>query len=233
MARYGKDDAFSDFTIACNGVTFPVHRLVISMHSSFFERTGKSSFKENEERRVDLDDDPLAAVALMINYFYSFEYRWDDESLEALPEGPYGSSSLGWGCFLIQAQLAVIADKYDVEGLKTLAVQQFGDSIDLCLKDTSKPKLPSAAADMVKATKYIYEHTDPDKTPLRKMTVRAFQDQKYRLMRYAHPEDFESLLSEQPHFAADYVEAISGVAIGKSAEKKLKAESSTAGSAQL
>lgn len=50
-------------------MTFPVHRLVISMHSSFFERLCKSGFKETEERRVDLSEDPPAAVCLMLKYF--------------------------------------------------------------------------------------------------------------------------------------------------------------------
>lgn len=218
-ARYAQDDSFSDFEIVCNGVSFAVHRLVISMHSTFFDRICKSGFKESEDRRVDLSEDPVAAVCLMINYFYTFAYSWGDESLESLPPGARGSEADGWGWFLIHAQLAVLADKYDIPDLGTLATAELERQIARATNEANDDtrttaENQSAAADLIEATRYVYGNTAPERTNLREMMLRAFQGRHFRLTRYAKRTAFEELLGDVPEFTADYIEVLSGIKIG-------------------
>lgn len=196
-------------------MSFPVHRLVISMHSSFFERLCKSGFRETKERRVDLSEDPPAAVCLMIHYFYSLEYTWIDERLKRLPASAYGPSSPRWGWFLIHAQLAVLADKYGIEGLGTLATKQFGQQVDESLS-TGKKTIRHATADLLEATRYVYENTGPDEKVLRGLVIQAFKGASYRLLRYTKKAEFQQLLGDIPEFAADYIAALTGVVYGSS-----------------
>lgn len=229
MYRYSVDDDFSDFTIVSNGMTSPVHRLVISIHSGFFKRLCKSGFKETEERRVDLSENPPAAVALMIKYFYTFTITTEPDNLSGLPSGSYGPSSYGWGWFLIYAHLVVIADKYDVPELGSLATKRFDEQLNLVLTYTSAGKeLRAATADLLEAIKYLYDNTAERQAEFRCLIVEAFQASNHRLLRYADEDDFHELISEVPEFAVDYIGAITGVTVGDKASGKKKLPSSGA-----
>lgn len=213
LAKIG--DNFSDFTIVNHGLVYPVHRLVISAQSGFFERLCKNGFKESEERRVVLDDDPACAVALMIKYFYSFEYDYCDPSLRSIPDRHYGPATRGWAWFLIHAQLAVLADKYDIPGLGTLATKQFNEHVEQVLaKDTDEARIGVAADDLLKATKYVYENMPREKSQLRHAILRVYKGDHFRLMRHTKKRDFRQLLSDVPYFASDYIENLAGIGIG-------------------
>ena len=213
LAKIG--DSFSDFTIVKHGLVYPVHRLVISAQSGFFERLCKNGFRESEERRVVLDDDPACAVALMIKYFYSFEYDFSDPSLRSIPDRHYGPATLGWAWFLIHAQLVVLADKYDILGLGTLATKHFNDHIEQVLsKDKDEAVLATAAEDLLKATKYVYENMPREKSQLRHAILRAYRAEHFRLLRHTKRREFRQLLSDVPEFASDYIEKLAVTRIG-------------------
>lgn len=45
LVRTASDGHLADFTICCGGEEFKVHKIILSLHSGYFERLFKSEFK--------------------------------------------------------------------------------------------------------------------------------------------------------------------------------------------
>ncbi|KAK3624215.1 hypothetical protein LTR56_021151 [Elasticomyces elasticus] len=102
----------SDLTIECDGHLLRVHKMLLISQSSWFEAALEGKFQEalaDNKILVLKDDDPVILKAL-IKFMYHFTY---DDSTR-------GDESLA--SFAIR--LYVIADKYDVVGLRTLAASK-------------------------------------------------------------------------------------------------------------
>jgi hypothetical protein len=110
--RYYKDERFSDFTIACEGREFKVHRCFIAAHSKFFDKACSGMFTESQQRRIDLKEDDPSMVELMVRFFYTFDYDY--------PLARADVSALA-----LHIRVYIIADRYEVLHLKSVAFKNF------------------------------------------------------------------------------------------------------------
>lgn len=139
IATYLEDAQLSDFTIVCGDTEYNVHRVIISAHSKYFARCCSGGFEEAMTRRVELQEDDPAAIARMIEYFYKFDYEdHDDDATQDTIE--------------INAQVLVVADKYDVEGLMMLADEKYS---------TARCMNCAALAEAAETIDHQIQHPDP------------------------------------------------------------------------
>jgi hypothetical protein len=115
---YFEDGKFSDFTILCDGKEYHVHRCFIAPQSKYFERACTGMFKEGAERKIELKEDLTSMVDRMVYYFYNFNYRTSSNSTKP-------AEMIAWPALSVHIQMYSIADKYDVPGLRTLALEKF------------------------------------------------------------------------------------------------------------
>jgi hypothetical protein len=115
---YFQDGKFSDFTILCDGKEYHVHRCFIAPQSKYFERACTGMFKENTECKIELKEDLTSMVDRMVYYFYNFDYYNGIDSTKPTEAKP-------WPALSVHIQMYSIADKYDVPGLRTLALEKF------------------------------------------------------------------------------------------------------------
>ena len=115
---YFQDGKFSDFTILCDGKEYHVHRCFIAPQSKYFERACTGMFKENTECKIELKEDLTSMVDRMVYYFYNFDYYNGIDSTKPTEAKP-------WPALSVHIQMYSIADKYDVPGLRKLALEKF------------------------------------------------------------------------------------------------------------
>jgi hypothetical protein len=118
LYSYFQDGKFSDFTILCDGKEYPVHRCFIAPQSKYLERACAGMFKEGAECKIELKEDLTSMVDRMVYYFYNFDYYNGSHSTKMVETKP-------WPALFVHIQMYSIADKYDVPGLRTLALEKF------------------------------------------------------------------------------------------------------------
>ncbi|KAI7261653.1 hypothetical protein KC345_g9685 [Hortaea werneckii] len=174
----------ADFTLICGSDKYPVHRLLLSLHSVYFQKLFDTQFKEALTRECELHDDHPAAVALMIKYFYSFDYATDadDDELFADP-------------LVMHAHVYVVADKYGVEDLKQLACRKFTDLV---------PEIVPQNLDPTAAIRLIYTATpDQESNKLRKVATTAWCLLSHQIVDYVGQAAVDRLLRNVPDLAVD------------------------------
>ena len=75
-------------------------------------------FKEGAECKIELKEDLTSMVDRMVYYFYNFDYYNGIDSTKPTEAKP-------WPALSVHIQMYGIADKYDVPGLRTLALEKF------------------------------------------------------------------------------------------------------------
>ncbi|KAK4628892.1 hypothetical protein CLAFUW4_08679 [Fulvia fulva] len=109
LAKIAESVTLSDFTITCQGKKWPVHRVVLSLHSSVLGRACNGEFKqETSEKTHDLSAHELDHVEALIQYMYTFSYNGPRQDPPIVPPTFHGS-------------IALLADKYDIVGLQELS----------------------------------------------------------------------------------------------------------------
>ncbi|KAL8650256.1 MAG: hypothetical protein Q9210_003927 [Variospora velana] len=141
---------YSDFSIACRGREFRVHKTVLCKASKFFAVACDRGFKEAHEGTMDLSDDDPEALRRLLQYLYTADYThkeatfWLDD-LKSMKmkleqgEVTFGTSTLdparacsepsmvakpvepAWNNMLVYA----LAEKYDIRTLKDFAKCKF------------------------------------------------------------------------------------------------------------
>lgn len=207
ITRSARHDSTRDFEIVYEDRTFKVHRLVLCLHSRYFNRLCDSKFKESNEHKIVLHDDPMAAVEAMIEYFYTFEYSYNPA--QAL-ENPYTTSA-----YELHSQVFSIANKYDVPGLKDLALGCFEAT---CTRVCQEPSME--AEQILRAAVHVYGNAPPDDDRLRKLLVTCWTRAEWRFHRHASKGQFEEILGEVPEFAADLIVVATGIRMGEVGENK-------------
>lgn len=194
------DPSFSDFKIICAGKEYNVHRVILASHSGYFKRLFVSVFKEAEEQKVELHGDPEGGVAAMIEYFYSFNYNaFNIQKSYKEKEKPV--------LFHIHSSVFTIADKYDIPGLKDLALSNFVKLMDSYIAAKSWEPM---ARRMIKTVPRIYQNTPPTDPRLRKLIVKCFAN-KNCLLDACYKAAFDATVQEVPEFASDLVRAMGKV----------------------
>ncbi|GIZ43644.1 hypothetical protein CKM354_000686100 [Cercospora kikuchii] len=112
LKDFHRQDKLTDFVIVCGDRKWNVHRFVLALHSDVLRRACSSGFKEAHERLIDLsaDHDPVVIEAL-VEYMYTFNYSvYSLDELEAIE---------------LHANLYLLGDKYNIEGLCEVATDAF------------------------------------------------------------------------------------------------------------
>jgi hypothetical protein len=181
---YFEDGRFSDFTILCDGKEYHVHRCFIAPQSKYFERACAGMFKEGAERKIELKEDLTCMVDRMVYYFYNFDYYNGSDSSQ--PTEP-----IPWRALSNHIQMYSIADKYDVPGLRTLALEKFKTFIHA--SGATYRLLENAT---IAINKLQLPETD---TALRDLLVDAWllRDFASKFI-VQHPKDFATLMASAP-----------------------------------
>ena len=116
---------------------FHVHRSLLCEASSFFKAAFEGNFRETSEQKMDLPEEDEGSFDLFVQWLYDRHYE--------IP--------LGWlERFLEPVKLYVLADKYDVRGLRSLIIEKLFEMGKQCMR-TNK------AAPGWEAMAYVYDHT--------------------------------------------------------------------------
>ncbi|KAI4746980.1 hypothetical protein E4T50_02741 [Aureobasidium sp. EXF-12298] len=143
-----KNGAYSDFKIICGPDTYYVHKAIICPHSEFFRaacrpdafqegKTGIVTLPCNPGRDMeaikapiqpnefewDLDVEDFTAVKFMIHYFYHHDYPCDIPTHR--DHKTWTPGNVAKGVLAIHSKMYAMGDKYQVPGLKALAVRKF------------------------------------------------------------------------------------------------------------
>ncbi|KAF7859656.1 hypothetical protein EAF04_008735 [Stromatinia cepivora] len=180
-ARMMGANEYSDFVIKCHPRTFHVHRIVVCTQSKPIQAAANGNFMESVTGVLDLVDDDPSTVARMINFFYLQDYD-DSETNEEAKEG--------YGRLLINTMVYIIGDKYDIQGLKTLAKRKYEAAID------TEWNTPSFSASL----ELIYEELPESDTCL---TSLALQTAGKHVKELKDKEEFASLCKNNPAIAYD------------------------------
>ncbi|KAK9791651.1 putative BTB domain-containing protein [Seiridium cardinale] len=73
--RIFKSKVYSDFTITCNGATFPAHRAIMCTQSPFFERACNIGLDETKSGVINLPDDDPAVLEKFLSILYMGNYE--------------------------------------------------------------------------------------------------------------------------------------------------------------
>ncbi|TVY45333.1 Arm repeat protein interacting with ABF2 [Lachnellula occidentalis] len=131
---------YSDMTIICKGKTFKVHQCIVCLQSKPLAAAMDGKFKEGPSKEIDLEDDQPEIVEKMLSYMYTSDYSDGPDSTEpgstpsksvpsASSTAVSSSNPSPTSASLTNAQLFVIADKYDIQGLKELAKKKYEEVI--------------------------------------------------------------------------------------------------------
>ncbi|KAL8813752.1 MAG: hypothetical protein Q9200_000005 [Gallowayella weberi] len=135
MASLLSSGKYSDLTIICRDQKFRVHRAVLCFASRFFAAACDGNFQEAQTAKVDLSDDDPGALRRALTYLYTEDYDDTDPDMieeSARDPGPisvnpivHTSSGATGTSYLNNARVYALAEKYDIQGLKALAIFKF------------------------------------------------------------------------------------------------------------
>ncbi|KAI7488117.1 hypothetical protein KC357_g2405 [Hortaea werneckii] len=185
-----------DFTLICGSDKYPVHRLLLALHSVYFQKLFDNESKEAISGECELHDDHPAAVALMIKYFYSFDYATD-----AKIDGAFANP------LEMHVHVYVVADKYGVEDLKQLACRKFTNLL---------PEIVPQNLDPTGAIRLIYTATpDQESSKLRKVATTAWSLLSHQIVDYIGQAAVDQLLRDVPELAVEMARQYSALVGGK------------------
>lgn len=170
---------YSDLKIVSSAKTYSVHKAVICPRTKFFAAACNGKFKEGHTSIVNLPEDIPDAVEMMMHYFYHLDYPckafWESEKRNHVqdPGASDWSSifSLKLGLAL-HAQVYALAEKYAIEGLKSVALEKFK-------KDAESNWSSQVFLD---AAKIVYTSTVGSDRGLRDIVVRNFYSNQWLLI---------------------------------------------------
>eukprot|EP00090_Calanus_glacialis_P027450 TRINITY_DN43271_c0_g1_i1.p1 TRINITY_DN43271_c0_g1~~TRINITY_DN43271_c0_g1_i1.p1 ORF type:complete len:354 (+),score=98.92 TRINITY_DN43271_c0_g1_i1:142-1062(+) len=89
-------DDYSDFTIICDGQTFPCHEVILRTRSSVFNKMLQQEMKESNTRTLTIEDASKSTVDAILEFIYTGESSKVVENM---------------------SEMLYLADKYDIHGL--------------------------------------------------------------------------------------------------------------------
>ena len=99
----------TNFTIECGSNEWNVHHFVLALHSDVLSRACNSASEEATTGSLDLTNDGPKHVEALLEYMYSLAYKADT--------------------LLLHVEMVVLADKYNIAHLATLAQDKFAKTL--------------------------------------------------------------------------------------------------------
>ncbi|UZP38854.1 hypothetical protein NXS19_006670 [Fusarium pseudograminearum] len=85
LKKHFNKKSLSDAVIRCGGQEFPIHRIVLCIHSEYFIKQLDGPWKESSEGVIEIVDFDVSLVKAMIYFTYHLNY-----------DIPYGSSAMAF-----------------------------------------------------------------------------------------------------------------------------------------
>ncbi|GAB7324720.1 hypothetical protein MBLNU13_g08579t1 [Cladosporium sp. NU13] len=186
------DDAtLSDLTIQLRDGTVRVHRIILCRKSEYFTKLLTGSFQENGRKEIELKEDDGNSMVAVLRYIYGLPYyeRFGDQSDQLQPH----------------AEAYVVAEKYQVEGLKLAISKKLRHMIhsERDLRKEGTEEADNERAEFIDALKIIVAGTPAhDNNHGRKVMVEACV---LNLRLLHHMPEFLSLLRESSDLGADII----------------------------
>ncbi|KAH6847105.1 hypothetical protein B0I37DRAFT_374303 [Chaetomium sp. MPI-CAGE-AT-0009] len=160
-----KEGTYSDLTITCGVDEYKVHKAIVCPRSSFFATACNGLFQEGKTGVVALPDDDPQVVNLMIRYLYYLDYPAQPEVQDEAVETPQESKSADCSNLTVHARVYALGEKYDIQGLKTLAIEKF----------KTEAKVHWNCDEFIRAVEEVYTSTIDQDRGLRDAVVEAIR----------------------------------------------------------
>ncbi|KAK5124144.1 hypothetical protein LTR85_001847 [Meristemomyces frigidus] len=182
-----RDEALTDFVIVCADRKWNVHRVVLGLHSPVLAKAITGAFRESAVREMHLAEHDPDCVDALIDYAYKLEYPLPRIGVDRDNDDNLNSLSL-------HVKVCILADKYDIPHLKTIAIKNFEAEIDVVAVEN----LPAAA-------ELAYD-ASPATEQIRKKIVTFGMDRK--LLSTADDTGLAAMMVNIPGFTKDYAQAL-------------------------
>ncbi|KAH8650039.1 hypothetical protein BX600DRAFT_442124 [Xylariales sp. PMI_506] len=201
---------FSDLTITCQDRKYHVHKAILCPRSLFINSICQESFEDGEESVIDFANDDPRVVDIMVQWFYHLDYTFPKLQQEK-PEISKQKGAVGHAVdqptlpvdaapqheriseLLLHAHVYVLAEKYKIRGLKTLALMKFKSAATPVSVEDEKWVL-----EFLEVTRKVFTTMDGDKG-LRDVVLKTF----HQWPKLLDEPEVKSLLQELRSLAYD------------------------------
>ncbi|KAK5106172.1 hypothetical protein LTS08_000289 [Lithohypha guttulata] len=162
------------------------HRAILTMSPYFNERLA------SEETEIDMPDEDLDAMGCFLQYQYTGEYfpRRLANQPDGLEHDPSAPAIDNTGDQLLKhARVYTLAEKLGLPELQSLAHSKIH-------------RINSSAVGEIAYARYVYSHSSPEDTTIRK-PVAAFWATRSHVLRHEAEAEFKSMCLEFPQFGFD------------------------------
>lgn len=173
-----------------------------------------------QSRRIPLPSESLDAVGCFLQYLYTGEYfpRKLDDALDSagLEHDPDVPSIDDTGDQLLKhARVYTLADKLGLPDLKTLSHSKIH-------------RISSTASGEIAYARYVYAHTPPTDTTIRK-PVASFWGQRSHVLRHEAEKEFKDMCLEFPQFGFDVLSFVLDAKERRGTERESRVEEPKSG----
>lgn len=201
-----------DFTLIVDGQEFPVHKSVLFCHSDvLFKMSTNAAFVECQTGRAVLKDVEALHVQTMVEYMYTQTYKFeapdsasDTDSVTSLELFERSASTSDF-----DMEMIILADQYNVAGLKQLAMYNLSDALQDSSYDAGKFAI---------LVNKIYAHENLPESVLR----HAIKTAALRI-ECLYSKDPAKLLETRPDFALEVFKCMVKTR-GQMMDQKIKAK---------
>ncbi|TVY83182.1 hypothetical protein LSUE1_G003669 [Lachnellula suecica] len=211
---------YSNMTIVCKEKTCRVHRCIVCLQSKPLAAAVDGGFKEGINKEVNLDDNEPEIVGKMLEYLYNADYSdgrvvGTSATASNTPSKPASirfkrsklsrpsiqtqiaseaSTPQSAAALFTNAQVFVIADKYDIQGLKELATKKYTELVSNNWNSEY----------FVNSLKLLYEETPESDRLLKNVAITTAGKQTKELVDRG---EFAALCKENGEIAFDVMKA--------------------------
>ncbi|PGH16007.1 hypothetical protein AJ79_01987 [Helicocarpus griseus UAMH5409] len=167
-------------------IQFHAHYVILSARTAYFDKAKKGGFEESKNNEFLLVEHNSHALYRMLQYIYTGDYSSEKYNLDQNSDD---------GCFLKHTRVYILADYFDVKGLKALCTHKFSKQAGGIWSNAS----------LIEAISSIYSAPKCATEDMRKEILNVLREHIERL----HEEQgFRDLLNRYAEFGADVVDLL-------------------------
>jgi hypothetical protein len=130
LAKLHESRKYSDFILVCHGKEIPVHKSVVCTRSPLMAAAYDGGFQEASTGRMSIEDFDLETVERMIEFMYTDNYEdgykaFMELNLDNMDSTDPKDTNKMTNLLLLNANMNVIGNYYDIPELRQLAVQKY------------------------------------------------------------------------------------------------------------